>query len=77
MRWPVPHRTWLVTVLAAVLVGCSKTEAPAPYAIPETNDATCAKAAIEAMPISDELRREFGSKCARRGSYNPSSPKAW
>lgn len=67
----------LAAVMAAVLVGCSKTEAPAPYVTPEVNDASCAKPAIDAMPVTDAQRREFGSKCARRGSYTPSAKKVW
>ena len=69
----------LVTALALSLAGCGKTnDVPAPgYVLPEVNDLTCGKAAIEAMPVPDSERREFGSKCAKRGSYTPSAKKIW
>jgi entry exclusion lipoprotein TrbK len=78
-RHSIPRRWLFVAVTVALLAGCGKKEPPAPppYALPEVNDTTCAKAAIEAMPVTDAIRREFGSKCARRGSYSPSPTKVW
>ena len=72
-------RSALVVVVALMLAGCGKTDdVPASgYMVPEVSDLNCGKAAIEAMPIPDGERREFGSKCARRGSYTPSAKKVW
>ncbi|BEP34635.1 hypothetical protein GmRootV59_16080 [Variovorax sp. V59] len=69
----------LAAVMVVALAGCGKTEVPTPppYVMPDVNDTNCAKAAIEAMPVTDAVRREFGSKCARRGSYSPSEKKVW
>ena len=69
----------LAAAVVVALVGCDKSEVstPSPYAMPDINDTNCTKAAIESMPVTDEARREFGSKCARRGSYGPSEKKVW
>lgn len=69
----------LAAVVVVALVGCGKSEvsAPPPYAMPDINDKNCTKTAIEVMSVADEARREFGSKCARRGSYSPSEKKVW
>ena len=68
----------LAACAAATLVGCSKTEVPAPppHVMPEVNDANCATAAIKAMP-ADDARQRFADMCARRGSYTPSAKKVW
>lgn len=78
-RLRTPFAWMLTSVLAAALAGCGKSETPVspPYVMPEVNDATCAKSSIEAMPVTDAERRDFGSKCARRGSYSPSPKKTW
>ena len=68
----------LAAVMFVALVGCGKTEVSTPpYAMPDVNDTNCTQAAIEAMPVTDEVRRRFGSQCARRGSYSPSEKKVW
>ncbi|MGJ7582684.1 entry exclusion lipoprotein TrbK [Variovorax sp. RHLX14] len=70
----------LATLFAAGLAGCGKSDtpvAPTTYSTPEVNDTNCSDAAIQAMPVTDAIRREFGSKCARRGSYTPSPTKSW
>jgi entry exclusion lipoprotein TrbK len=65
----------LATAMLFALGGCGKTEVstPPPYAMPDVNDTNCTKAAIEAMPVTEEVRQGFGS----RGSYSPSEKKVW
>ena len=60
---------WALAVCAvAVLVGCGKTEKPAPppYVMPEVNDANCKSEAITAMDAPLATRQQFASLCARR-----------
>lgn len=42
----------------------------------EANDATCTLETVEKISDKDE-RQEFGTKCAIRGTYRPSTPRSW
>lgn len=70
----------LVFALAtASLAGCSREEPAAPpvFVLPEVNDANCRITAIQAMPVDKDVQREFGSRCARRGTFTTSPPKSY
>lgn len=57
--------TALLALMA--LVACDNKPA---FVMPEVNDTNCSTAAIKSLPV--EVQKEFGSKCARGGSYTGS-----
>ena len=68
----------VAALVAAFLVGCSREpDAPPPpkAELPEVNDENCKPQNVAAVP--EHLRVEFGTACSRRGSFKPSSGKAW
>lgn len=60
----------LVICGISVLVGCG--ERPS-Y---EPSDATCAPNYLKGLP-ADKARQELADKCATRGVFKPSPPKAY
>jgi entry exclusion lipoprotein TrbK len=57
-------------VIAAAIAGCSDADI-------EVNNENCKLERISAMKIPLEKKQEFGSKCARRGSFTSSEKKAY
>ena len=65
----------LATALAVVLIaGCDSK--PAMPTMPEVNDENCKTENI--AKIQDKgMQQEFSGKCLRRGTFKPSTPRAW
>lgn len=57
----------------AMLAGCEKK--PEPVTLPEVNNENCKYENIAKLDKS--IQQDFSSQCVRRGTFKPSTPKAW
>ncbi|MDX6018634.1 entry exclusion lipoprotein TrbK [Shewanella indica] len=69
---------FIIGSFSALLSGCfsEDTGAETVTVLPEVNNANCKKEIIMAIEPKS-AREEFAGKCARRGTFKPSTGKTW